>query len=280
MKIGCSTYSIRDNLKKGTLSLEEWKTFTDMFPEVKGIEVLSDHAEKFLPDIEIEDFKKLKRIINDAGLEWFSYTTGALDMIPNSVPMWKGINAYLGGFKNVDDMRIGIGSDIIETVGEVGVPVMRIDLGKALMNHEIPYSSALDFNVKRFAKVFLEFVNVGKQTSVTIGFENHGGFASDQKVMETMFDSVPDLKLCLDLGNLPSKRRYEIIDKFADKVHFVHAKTYVFDDKGDEKNIDFQHCIAILKDHSFDGWISIEFEGPGSEEDGIRNTINLLNRYL
>ena len=119
---------------------------------------------------------------------------------------------------------------------------------------------------------------MGNEYGIKIGFENHGWFASDKRNRE-LLKEVPDLYLTLDTGNLWTVR-YDIINQFADRVNYVHAKTHWFDDQGNEKSQDFKRIVEILKDHGFDGWYSIEFEGPEAEEIGIQKTIDLLKRVL
>ena len=88
---------------------------------------------------------------------------------------------------------------------------------------------------------------------------------------DALLDAVPGLCVTCDTGNWPFESRLADIKAIAGKVNFIHAKTHVFDAKGNEKNIDFPAINDIMKGAGFDGWWSIEWEGPGmSDEEGVR----------
>jgi hypothetical protein len=58
------------------------------------------------------------------------------------------------------------------------------------------------------------------------------------------------------------------------------AKSYSFDDQGNEQTIDYAKMLKIVKDaKSFSGYVGVEYEGsPLSETDGIRATKALLEK--
>jgi sugar phosphate isomerase/epimerase len=61
----------------------------------------------------------------------------------------------------------------------------------------------------------------------------------------------------------------------------VSAKTYDFDSNGGQPSMDYQKLMGLVKASEFKGYIGIEFEGnKGDEEEGIRKTKALLERYL
>jgi sugar phosphate isomerase/epimerase len=279
-KIGCSTYSFRKSFKEKKYSWDDWSLLKQKFPEIQGFEVLSDDCAKYLKGIDEKNLQDLKSRLNTRQLEWFAATTDGFDFGTNPVPFWVDHESYIKGFEIMNQNKVMGAEEWIEYAGSLGVPMMRIDVGQIIMNHKIPYSHALDFNTTRLIEFYRECCRMSKEYNIRIGFENHGGFASDRKVIERLLNGVPELHLTLDTGNLPDKERYDIINQFADRINFIHAKTYVFDDQGNEKYIDFSKIGAIMKDHGFNGWYSIEFEGPGEEDIGVRKTIDLLKRII
>ena len=57
----------------------------------------------------------------------------------------------------------------------------------------------------------------------------------------------------------------------------VSAKSYDFDETGQETTIDYQRMLKIVKDAGYTGFIGIEYEGDRlPPEEGILATKNLL----
>ena len=56
----------------------------------------------------------------------------------------------------------------------------------------------------------------------------------------------------------------------------VSAKSHVFDEDGNETNTDYRRMMKIVLDANYHGFVGIEFEGGGSEKDGILATKALL----
>jgi hypothetical protein len=58
------------------------------------------------------------------------------------------------------------------------------------------------------------------------------------------------------------------------------AKTYAFDDQGNETTIDYERMLSIVCDpqFNFSGYVGVEFEGGGNAIDGIKKTKALLER--
>ena len=65
--------------------------------------------------------------------------------------------------------------------------------------------------------------------------------------------------------------------KFSFAGQAVSAKSYDFNEKGDETKIDYAKMLRIVKDAGYSGFIGIEYEGERlSEVEGITATKNLL----
>ena len=61
----------------------------------------------------------------------------------------------------------------------------------------------------------------------------------------------------------------------------VSAKTYDFDNNGEQPKIDYKKMLDIVKASGFKGYIGVEFEGnTQTEEEGIRKTKLLIEKYL
>jgi sugar phosphate isomerase/epimerase len=61
----------------------------------------------------------------------------------------------------------------------------------------------------------------------------------------------------------------------------VSAKSYDFDNFGNETKIDYGRMMGILKENNYYGYIGVEYEGSRLEEkEGIIATKNLIQRLL
>lgn len=57
----------------------------------------------------------------------------------------------------------------------------------------------------------------------------------------------------------------------------VSAKSYAFNEQGQETTIDFNKMLTIIKDSGFSGYIGVEYEGSElGEYEGIKATKQLL----
>jgi sugar phosphate isomerase/epimerase len=92
-----------------------------------------------------------------------------------------------------------------------------------------------------------------------------------------------------DLGNFCLKRekdkcvdeydRYKGTKELLPYAKGISAKTYDFDEAGNCIETDYNKIFKIIKDHGFDGYIGIEYEGDKiSEEEGIKKTKALLQK--
>jgi hypothetical protein len=58
----------------------------------------------------------------------------------------------------------------------------------------------------------------------------------------------------------------------------VSAKSYAFDDEGNETTIDFRRMMKIVLDADYHGHVGIEYEGRTPEPEGIMATKKLLEK--
>ena len=68
---------------------------------------------------------------------------------------------------------------------------------------------------------------------------------------------------------------------FIQGSYAVSAKSYDFDEQGNETTIDFKRMMDIVKNAGYKGYIGIEYEGNRmSEDEGILATKNLLEKLI
>ncbi len=127
--------------------------------------------------------------------------------------------------------------------------------------------------------------------------ENHGGDSSDGKWISGVMKAVgkSNVGTLPDFGNFcinhpwgqtqdPCTNMYDRATGVKEMLPYakgVSAKTYDFNEKGDQPKIDYPTLMEIVKSSGFNGYIGIEYEGFNENEDeGIRKTKALLQRFL
>jgi sugar phosphate isomerase/epimerase len=283
MQIGCSTYSFRKEIARGKYTYNDagFSSLKEHFPAIQGWELGQELLEQFYKKTEPKDLLSLKEIINSAGFEWFALTipSGSFGNA-NLIPFYSDYDSYVKGFDRDHEFRIGFAEEWMDNAAALGIKLMRIDGGSYHMDHKINYSRAFDFNLQQNITVYTELCKMAADRDIQIGIENHGGFFSDINVLRKLFAAVPDLKWTFDFGNVTDDDRFIMAEEFADRINFCHAKAYIFNEDHDEPNIDFGKILGILKDRGFDGWLSIEFEGPSDGDSGVQKTIELIQKYI
>jgi len=116
--------------------------------------------------------------------------------------------------------------------------------------------------------------------------ENHGGLSSNGKWLAEVITKVgldncgtlPDFGN-FDLGGGESYDRYQGVEELMPFAKAVSAKSYEFDDAGDETKIDYAKIMKIVLDAGYHGYVGIEYEGGKLDEfEGIQATKRLLER--
>ena len=135
-----------------------------------------------------------------------------------------------------------------------------------------------------------------KTMGINIIVENHGGLSSNgslllQVMKKTNLDNcgtLPDFgNFCIahSWGNDPTcEEWYDMYKGVAELIPYaksVSAKSYDFDDNGNETKIDYAKMMKIVKQNNYDGYIGVEYDGSRlGEKEGILATKNLIQRLL
>ncbi len=112
--------------------------------------------------------------------------------------------------------------------------------------------------------------------------ENHGGLSSNGQWLTGVIKKVdlPNCGTLPDFGNFPPEvDPYDTVRMLMPHAKAVSAKSYDFDEKGDETKIDYYRMMKIVLDAGYHGYVGIEYEGERlSENDGILATKRLLEK--
>jgi len=121
---------------------------------------------------------------------------------------------------------------------------------------------------------------------ISVLVENHGGLSSNGKWLSEVLRMVdhPRAGSLPDFGNFTISEsetydKYQGVEELMPMARAVSAKSYDFDEDGNETTIDFERMIRIVLDAGYTGHIGIEYEGSGlSETEGVTATNKLLKR--
>ena len=133
------------------------------------------------------------------------------------------------------------------------------------------------------------------KSNINVLIENHGLYSSDGKWIAEIVRQV-NMANCgtlPDFGNWCTTAkwgstqdgkdckgvydRYEGISDMLPFARGVSAKSYAFNEQGDETIIDYGKMLKMVKDAKFSGYVGIEYEGSQLNEfAGIRATKKLL----
>ena len=125
-----------------------------------------------------------------------------------------------------------------------------------------------------------------RQYNISVIVENHGGWSSHgawlaglMRLADHEFvGTLPDFGN-FSYGDGASYDPYLGVEELMPYAHGVSAKSFGFNDNGDESRFDYQRLLKIVLDSGFRGYIGVEYEGSDlSETEGILKTKALLER--
>lgn len=132
------------------------------------------------------------------------------------------------------------------------------------------------------------------EKDINVLVENHGYLSSNAQLLVEVMDEVnlPNCGTLPDFGNFCLKReggerweaacieeypKYQGVDEMMPHAKAVSAKSYDFNEEGEETTIDYNRMLQIVKDAGYTGYIGVEYEGQRlSAEEGIMATKELL----
>ncbi len=173
-----------------------------------------------------------------------------------------------------------------------------LDAASALGCHSIRVNAAsegeYDEQLRLAADGLRRLAELGHAQGLNVIVENHGGLSSNgawlaavmQRVDHPRCGTLPDFgNFCLDWSRKDDPAawydRYTGTKELMPYARAVSAKSYDFDDAGNETTIDYRRMLTIVKDAGYKGYVGIEYEGSRlSEHEGVLATQTLLGRLI
>jgi sugar phosphate isomerase/epimerase len=133
-----------------------------------------------------------------------------------------------------------------------------------------------------------------EKKGINVLVENHGGYTSNGAWLADVMKRVnrPNCGTLPDFGNFCQtigygsindencKDPYDIYKGLKELMPYakaVSAKSYDFDDNGNQPKIDYLKMMKIVKEAGYTGFVGVEYEGSNkSEIEGIKLTRDLL----
>ncbi len=181
-----------------------------------------------------------------------------------------------------------------------------VEAAKFLGCHTIRVNAAGEGNAKAVAAAAIESLGAlstfAKDYGINVVVENHGGYSSDGSWLAHVISSVgmdncgtlPDFgNFCIERSKpeaetmdavlaakcLQEYDRYKGVEELLPFAKGVSAKTYDFDEKGEETSMEYVKLMQLVKNAGYTGHVGIEYEGSRLDPmAGIRATKALLER--
>lgn len=210
---------------------------------------------------------------------------------------------YLNELKNIADNE-GVKSVLImcDAEGNLGDPdeaarqqavenhYKWVNMASFLGCHAIRVNAAsegtYDEQMEHAADGLRRLTEYAEAENISVIVENHGGLSSNAEWLVGTIEMAdnPNCGTLPDFGNFnisedESYDRYKGTEELMPYAKGVSAKTFDFDEEGNETTLDYPRLMKIVKDAGYTGYVDIEYEGDRlSEDEGIRATKALLEK--
>ncbi len=256
-------------------------------------------------ELKPENFASIAK--HDFGISAVEYVNGFYREHATDVEFWKKMRA------TADSLGVKSLLMMVDEEGDLGNPNVE-ERNKAVENHYkwVDAASILgchSIRINAFGEGSKEEVQMAMvaalkqlctyaaKANINIIIENHGLYSSDGKWIAEIMRQVnmTNVGTLPDFGNWCTSHKWgstqegkectEVYDRYlgvSETLPFaqgVSAKSYAFNEQGEETIIDYTKMLKLVKESGFSGYIGIEYEGaPLSESDGIRATKALLEK--
>lgn len=156
-------------------------------------------------------------------------------------------------------------------------------LGCLTIRVNLESEGPLDEQQKLCADGLRKLTEYGAGQDLNVIVENHGGPSSHGDWLVGVMKLVdhPRCGTLPDFGNFDDYDRYRGVAEMMPYAKAVSAKSYDFDERGDETRLDYRRLMKIVTGAGFHSWMGIEYEGDRlGEREGVAKTKALLLRIM
>ncbi len=269
--IAVSTYSYWRYRKDTKLSIEEC---IDLAGEAgfDGVEIL--HVQ--MQGESNEYLQKLKRRALVNGLDLCGFSTHQDFVSPERADRQQAVEHTIG---------------CIEIAYALGIPTIRVNTGRWGTSRdfdELMANKGIEPRLEGYTdddgfgwviEGLEQCLKKAEQCGVVLGLENHWGLGRTAEGVLRIVDAIesPWLQVTLDTGNF-LQRKYEQMEMLAAKAVLVQAKTYFGGGTWYTLDLDYDRIAAILREHDYRGYVSLEFEGGEDHRTAIPKSLEMLRK--
>ncbi len=262
------------------------------------------------------DPMEFAQIAKDLGFTGVEYVTQLYPSVRAVGPNYRDDVMQLA--QNLKNKAEAAGMDnvllMVDNAGELADPDPK-NLATAIKNHKLWMDAAKvmgahsiranlfgELDPKKWHELSVaalqELGNYGTEIGVNILVENHGGWSSNgEKLVAVMKEvGMSSVGVLPDFGNFCVKREggarwgapcveeydtYKGIEELMPYAKGVSAKSYHFDENGNETKLDYKRLMQIVADSGFEGYIGTEYEGPLENPiEGVKLTKALVQKSI
>ena len=261
MNISCSSWSYHRTIKAGAMDQMSWLNQCAELG-LDGVELLANH----FPSLDRDYLLKLKNRCTEL------FLTAAM------------VSAR-GHLTVADDAARQREVEDIERFADaalfLGAPRVRFFVGSG---QELAAGGKELYD--KVVQAIRQVGKIGEQRGIVMSLENHGNTTADQ-LMSILADvGSPHVRLTLDTGNFPPASKvgpvtYESIERCAPHAAIVHAKFINLGPDGGDADFDWNRIVGLLRKGGFNGFLSIEYEGPDADEiAAVRRVVSFLRGII
>jgi sugar phosphate isomerase/epimerase len=257
MKLSVSMWSVVECVRTGEMNLTKFIDYA-AGQNVEGVELLD-----FFWTDKKSEIPQVKKQIADLGVKLAAYSIGNDFFQP-------GAEARTGQLEHVKQS--------VDIANELEVNLLRVFSGGHAEGYTL--EQGMDWVVEGLSAS----AEYARQRGVTLALENHGLIAGRSDQVKDIIERVnsPALRANFDTGNflLVGQNPSDAIRELAPLAALVHLKDFrpappgqtVHVYKGldgslftgavtGEGSVDLPLIVSVLREHGYDGWLSLEYEG-------------------